>query len=334
MPIFSNEDKINFNLAEEAETTVILTSYNQLQLLYDALISILDQNEYFKLILIDDASNPSEFVYENILEFIIENKNSYLVTYSIIRNNHNLGHFKTLSVALSMVNTNFVVYVNGDDKLPSNSLTNLLEFQKSGNFDLVGGKLITQYLDGSYHMHDLDDSFDITKTNLLINRIIMGKAPFTLPGSLIRTSKLVNNDYFDQSYKYFEDAILFFKLVALGKVSIGISNTPSYIWRNYSGVSSEDKNNIPSVEKKIDLLRDYIGFHDELINYHGDKIDQDTLYLISKNKNLNKVKLKLYLARSEGLLKLLIITFSNFSILAQLFSPTNVYRFFVRNRSS
>lgn len=111
--------------------SVIVTSYNQIEYLELTIKSILDQSyPHIELIIVDDASKEGQFHAEDLIRFI-DLKNPLKLPYQIIVNEINLGHTSSLNKGIINSNGQFIVYVNGDDLLPKNSISLLIQYQKN-----------------------------------------------------------------------------------------------------------------------------------------------------------------------------------------------------------
>lgn len=260
--------------------SIIITSYNQKEFIFDTLQSCLNQTyNSIELIVIDDCSDPNEFDKDDIKVYILLNKGPNITNFVILVNEFNIGHSKSLAVAFAKCNSNYIVYVNGDDLIPSHSISQLMFALIDGKYDIIGGELI--------HLNKGETSpIQLEKTSISHKTLNIYKGLFDLPISMPGT--LFKRDFFkvvldfEVSFKYFEDAFLYLKIIKTNpNVRIGKINNVNYVWRSYSGVTID--NSLKS-KRNIELIRDHINFIELILrNYRLDL----------KAREIKQLKLKL-----------------------------------------
>lgn len=226
---------------ESVLISIIITSYNQSDFLYETILSCLNQSyPSIELIIIDDASNQSEFDKNDVASYISNNKKLNLKDFKILINDKNVGHSKSIAAAFLECSSGYVVYVNGDDILPFNSLSCLMQAMQTEEFDIVGGNFL-KYDGNKIPIVKTEDSCKYGKTSLKINpHKIRYELPFTMPGALFKSKYFREILDFEVSFKYFEDLFLFIKILKKNpNIKIGKVNFCNYLWRAYSGVSGD-----------------------------------------------------------------------------------------------
>lgn len=97
--------------------TIIITYYNNEEHIKDCINSIKKQrNQNFDLIIVDDGSTDSS---TRILEEEIKGFNKNI---NLIKNENNKGHAYARNIALDKVDTQYVMFLDGDDQLASYSV--------------------------------------------------------------------------------------------------------------------------------------------------------------------------------------------------------------------
>jgi len=261
----------NYLTEDRVLVSIICTSYNQFEYLKFTVKSILEQSyPHIELIIVDDASTEGSFDEQCLIGFIDQN-NYFKVPYKLIINEVNIGHTSSLNKGLNYCNGEYIIYVNGDDLLPKNSITQLVEYQKKYNYDLVGGCLaILNKNNEIINRHDCNKRevyFHSIDKNKISKKIIIDQyLPFTMPGSLFSRYLLTRIGGFEEAYTYFEDLILFYKVTEeISLKKIGFMPNLTYIWRDYSGVTSKDID--LDVEKKSVMQNRLALIYDHLVAY-------------------------------------------------------------------
>lgn len=237
--------------------SIIITSYNQKEFIFDTLQSCLNQTyNSIELIIIDDCSDSNEFDKDDIKVYILENKGPNINNFDILVNEFNIGHSKSLAAAFAKCNSNYIVYVNGDDLIPSHSISQLMSALIDGSYDIIGGDLF--YLDKDEIFPTHLENASISHKMLNIEKGLSYDSPFSMPGTLFKKDFLKVVLDFEVSFKYFEDAFLFLKIIKTNpNVRIGKINNVNYVWRSYSGVTND--NSLKS-KRNMELICDHINF--------------------------------------------------------------------------
>lgn len=107
-----------------------------------------------------------------------------------------------------------------------------------------------------------------------------------MPGCLISKDLLIRIGLFDEGYIWFEDLILFFKITRQISIQkIGFMPDLTYIWRDYSGVTTKDIDSDvvtrQVMQNRLGLIRDHLmaykffsnSIDSEVINHCKKKVD-------------------------------------------------------------
>ena len=96
--------------------TVVITHYNQMEYIYEAIDSVLIQDyPNIELIITDD--NSKKFEKDNIIKYIEEHKKKNIKNYLIIKNDINVGTVKTLNRAIKQSTGDYIQFFAADDAL-------------------------------------------------------------------------------------------------------------------------------------------------------------------------------------------------------------------------
>ncbi|MDD6224191.1 MAG: glycosyltransferase [bacterium] len=188
--------------------TVIITHYNQMKYIKEAILSVLKQKyKNIEIIIADDCSK--EFDKKAVKKMIDENnKNNF--EYKIIQGRKNVGTVKNLNNALKKVSGDYILFFASDDKLANNSvISNFVnEFKdKSKNIvtsqcGLYGNKLNKKLAD----YIDVKSALKLNKKSSTEIYEKMCEGCFYGSGGTAYR-KLVFEKYgnFNEDYKYVED---------------------------------------------------------------------------------------------------------------------------------
>lgn len=100
--------------------TVIITSYNQMQYIKEAIDSVLKQTyKNIELIIADDCSKIFDI---KIIKKIIKDKNKKNFEYKILHGKKNVGTVKNINNALKEATGDYIMFFAADDKLDNNKV--------------------------------------------------------------------------------------------------------------------------------------------------------------------------------------------------------------------
>lgn len=135
---YSKDLKIALPYCAKPEVSIIIPMYNQVDITYNCIHSIFENNKLdnYEVIIADDLSTEDTSIIANNFENI-----------RIIRNETNLGFLKNCNNAAQQAQGEYIVFLNNDTQVQKDWLIELLSLIKSNaKIGLVGSKLI--YPDG------------------------------------------------------------------------------------------------------------------------------------------------------------------------------------------
>lgn len=234
--------------------TIIISSYNKEDYIFDAIDSILKQSyQYIELIIYDDCS--LKFNEEEIKKYIKENNTGNIKNLVIEKNNVNLGTCKTLNNALKLVSSDskYIRFLDADDKFVESSISNQVSFlEENQTYHLVGGK--TQGYNSSFSKIIVNDRDYKETSNILkfdfndLYRFVC-KHDFLFHINAILFRKFIfDNIQFDEAYRLYQDRPMMLRMFR-ENFSIGVIDEVVMMSRLGVGISTS---------KNKDLAKDCI----------------------------------------------------------------------------
>ena len=209
--------------------SIIMAVYNSQDFLGEAIESVLNQdldfNSHVQLILVDDGSSDGSYeICSNYQERFPEN--------IVLLKKDNGGPGSARNLGLDHADGVYVNFLDSDDKLSSNALSEVLKFFKNHDTDLIsipieyiGKKTGNHYMNyrfGETRIIDLNETFDcpqLSASTTFIRREAIGDLKFN--------ENLLNG----------ED-LLFVNQIMLNKMNYGVLNTATYYYRKHSSQNS------------------------------------------------------------------------------------------------
>ncbi len=211
-------------MTDQYAISVIVPCYNSESFIKKCIASLINQNftKSFEIIIVDDAS--SDNTVEIIKSFNLNNINLHLLK-------NNSGPAAARNIGLKKASGEYVFFLDADDSITNNILSNLYEIAKDKSFDMVfcDKKLIEKSKnqrenDFYYSSNRFFNQAEITEE--LLNRFINPfsySGIFMLYGKLIKRSMLINNNIiFEEKLRYLEDEVF-------GWDSLAFANNVAYI---------------------------------------------------------------------------------------------------------
>ncbi len=133
LPAFIADDSLR------PSVTVIIPAFNQFQLTYQCLASLILSGDKanLEIMVVDDASTDATTVIESRVENL-----------SVVRNQENLGFLHSCNKAASLAKGDYIVFLNNDTEVEANWIDKMLEvFDNFSGVGAVGAKLV--YPDGT-----------------------------------------------------------------------------------------------------------------------------------------------------------------------------------------
>ena len=132
---------INNTINKNEIFTVIIVCYNNQNLIYDCIDSIINQDyPYIELIIADD--NSERINLDKIKQYINKNKKENLKNIIIYKNIINLGTVKNINTAIKKANGNFIKIIAADDALFSKKVLSKVKKELDKHEIIVSNTMI------------------------------------------------------------------------------------------------------------------------------------------------------------------------------------------------
>lgn len=228
--------------------SVIILSYNQLDILNETIDSILEQDYHnIEIIISDDGTK--EFKNDYYYEYINKRKKNNIKNVIINSNNKNLGVVKNYNKGLSLSNGKYIKFIDGDDVFFNNkSLSELVNFMKENDSLIVTGNML--FCDENMNQLPIANK----KIKYFRRYLPLGKNPEiffkklaiedVIPNPAVLFNRKVFELYgvYDEDYMHLDDWTMFLKVVRLG-CKIDYLDTITIKYRFGRGVSINKKHN-------------------------------------------------------------------------------------------
>ncbi len=202
--------------------SIIIAIYNTQDYLDEAIESVLNQDfdfkRYIQLILVDDGSTDRSY------EICLKYQKQYPDNVILLKKENN-GPASARNMGLEYATGEFVNFLDSDDKLSANALSQVMEFFKKYDTDLVtvpieyfGAKTGNQYMNYRFKQSgliNLDETFNCPH--------------FSASTSFIRRQS-IKDIRFSENLANGED-LLFVNQILLDKLNYGVLNTAKYYYR-------------------------------------------------------------------------------------------------------
>lgn len=306
--------------------SIIILTFEQPDFFFETLDSVLNQDvNTFNLIIIDDCSSKNYFDEEIIENYIKNNNHNNLDQVTIKKSKQNFGTVKTLNIALDSVKTPYYFVVGGDDLLPTNAISSLLNFACKSNYDCVGGHIysftnienpvyehITNYL-STEKIERLNSMERMKRFREIMLKIL--ESP-SIVGSILKTKTINLIGGYDERYVLYEDTPLLIKLL-LNDAKFGFIDETTYHYRIGDGITSNTNN--PGYPL---LMKDYIALYEYLDN------DEFLSKALNAKKMILKHKLKYQYLLRHSLCEKGLYILVNLPKIFRYFILDKVVRFF------
>lgn len=256
--------------------SIITAVYNCENYLSQSIESVINQDigfeENVQLILVDDGST------DNSKEIALKYQNKYPQNILVLSKENN-GPGSARNLGLEHANGDYVNFLDSDDKLSLNALSNVYSFFKSNDVDVVsipivfferrGGEHVLNYKFKDTRLIDLNELYDYPQLHI--------------SSSFIKSDSICGLR-FDEDLVNGEDA-LFLNKIILNKQRYGVLSNVTYWYRkrnDFSSIMDQSKNSTKFFLGKI------INFYLELINYslsHVGEVPKFIQYLITYDLN-------------------------------------------------
>lgn len=214
---------LNLNEIEHNLVSSIIITYNQKELLYETIDSVLFQDyKRIEIIIADDAT-PG-FDADKVNEYIKKHQAANIIRTIIIHNSTNLGTVKNLNNALRYSKGEFVKIIAGDDCYPDATVF-------SSQVKCLEGNPSKKIAIGWVQQCDKDmkyvDDPRVVRSNKSLSRVLASETykdarqiireedvfPINVQASCYRRTFFVDYGMCDERYKLIEDTPLMFKVL-------------------------------------------------------------------------------------------------------------------------
>jgi len=257
--------------SSESLYTLVVTSYNQEELIIECLESIKEQEyEPVELIICDDRSSDNSV--EAIQKWLEENERRF-VRSKLIVNEVNLGIAGNHNVGLAKATGKYISFIHGDDKLYNNTaLTDAIDFIQSEKlaFSSLRIRAFLDFENGKYELQEFLPSERVLPFFKLdpSRQFELLLTANWIPGVLIaETDFLKSMGGFDEDLRSAEDWALWLLLTRTGH-QIRVSQNPFLLYRRHSKsitISSISEGKCDFTENKLRTMEKYVLPHVDLL---------------------------------------------------------------------
>ncbi len=256
--------------------SIITAVYNCENYLSQAIESVIKQDIGFKdnvqLILVDDGSTDCS------KEIALEYQNKYPHNILVLSKKNN-GPGSARNLGLEYAEGDYVNFLDSDDKLSLNALSNVYSFFKNNDVDVVSIPIVFFERRGGEHVLN----YKFKGTGLIDLNEVYDYPQLSISSSFIKSDS-IGGLRFDEDLVNGEDA-LFLNKIILNKQKYGVLSNASYWYRkrnDFSSIMDQSKNSAKFFLGKIS------NFYLELINYslsHVGEVPKFIQYMIVYDLN-------------------------------------------------
>jgi poly(ribitol-phosphate) beta-N-acetylglucosaminyltransferase len=235
--------------------SIIIPVYNLEKHITQCLISILKQNinsNNFEIIIINDNSKDRSL--KKIKSFKKKFNN-----FTILNNKNNLGPGLTRNKGISVAKGKYIMFIDGDDFLPKNSLENIQNFLTKKNYDFLGynfNKILPKKKILKNYRKDF--SFITKNFNSRIKNFLNGEIDGSVIFSVIKKSLILKKKIYFYPGLH-EDILFIFKIYFYSK-KFDFIYKPLYLKKNRKGsiVNILSKQRIYDLFKQSDYIKKFL----------------------------------------------------------------------------
>ena len=230
----------NSHLTKHPSVTVLIPCYNGKKWIDRCFEALRKQGiNDFEIVVVDDKSTDDSLK-------ILNKWTKVFPQLKIVKNKKNVGLAHVRNILISNVKTEYFVFVDIDDKLPKNTLSNLLKpvVEDKIKYDLVAGKVLCCMFDKKLKPRitiSLPITNNYSKECYSSRKWLIKNYSLSVWGKLIRKEYWNSLNYEFLNGKIFEDFYISFFLVFEAKKFCAITK-PTYVYsRHPNTLSSYDK---------------------------------------------------------------------------------------------
>lgn len=234
------------------QVSIIVPIYGVEKYIVDCANSLFEQTyPYIEFIFVNDATKDKSIEY---LTQISKGVNKKI---TIINHDENCGLAAARNTGVKNSSGEFIIHVDGDDRLESNAVELLIQKACNLNADIVVSNMMI-LTKNKMCVEEIAYSLDIKE---YLELALKRKANFNLAGKLIKRS-LYTNLSFEEGVNYGEDYLMFPKLLSKASVLAAVPKG-LYIYNKLNDNSYTNNINIESIKQ---LCKAQLS----LIEYFGD----------------------------------------------------------------
>lgn len=239
---------------DQLKLSIIMPVYNAEKYLSLSIESVLSQSfENFELIVIDDGST--------------DNSRSILKRYALKDNRIKLlskkngGASSARNLGLKESHGEWVIFVDSDDYLPYNALSNMIERGAEIKVDLVLFSLGKLDNKGNIESRKIYDSKSFHPYREVIVDILRDKID-TEPSSKLFRGSIARQVQFDENLIIGEDLFYILNFILKSQQPIYFENTIVYVYRSISSSITHSKENLFSYKQLVEKVSELLSEND------------------------------------------------------------------------
>lgn len=246
-----------FFLSKKFKFSIILTSFNVEQYIRESIESVINQDigfeENVQLIIVDDGST------DNSLDIINEYAEQFPDNI-VLLTQKNEGIASSRNLGLIYAEGEYVNFLDGDDFLSKNTLSNVYDFFELNEDSVEVVSLPLYYFKRKKGSHELNNKLHCEG---IVDLELEPNNPLLSISSSFIKSDVLKYEFFDEDLLCSEDSLLLNKIL-LNKNRYGFIDSSRYWYRQRHDLTNNSNRMLFEKEYYLDRLR---GFHLNLI-YH------------------------------------------------------------------
>lgn len=244
--------------------SIIVPTYKRSDNLQNCIESVLCQEGSFELIIVDDNDEKSE--YRKINEKLMKKyENNDKIIY--LKHKENKNGAAARNTGIKIAKGEYITFLDDDDEFTSTRISNIEKMLKDKNVDFACSGFIIKKngLVEKKKMPDLNRSIKSLQYAILCQKSFFGTG-----SNIICKQEIVNKiNGFDETFIRHQDMEFMLRVLEQAKTYIVIND--------FSVIKNiEDKSNVPSFEKMLNIKNKYLNkFKDLIVQY--DQNEQKTI---------------------------------------------------------
>ena len=223
--------------------SVIITSYNQMHFLYEAIDSVVCQGyQNIELIITDDGTD--DFISEDVENYIDSCNKGNITNINILKNDVNVGTVKNLNGALPVANGKYIMMLDGDDLYADDCISFAVEFMEAhSEYHIAAGHV--QAFNNGDDIHKirvvkdakLELKLGMNPRDRYIHMCKKGDLCTSISAHVFTRQFFTDEGLFDERYRLYQDRPMLLRVARQG-YCVGYIDHVILLYRNNVGVSS------------------------------------------------------------------------------------------------